>query len=227
MSMEKQKLRKLKREEENFKEYVEAVAEKRRMKKNERIAGGAAVLMILAILPYMWGFEYLKFCLHKNQVTVSNITMLDKGWSEEHNRYSIDFSFTADFKHFNVYSFDVHTLVYKNGEFIGHIRTSTNGNIEKEFDDTIYEVFETNSTQTINFTFLSNWHTLEKSEDFFKELYNGNPEDYTFEIRVICVYFVDGTTVGYSGLDDLKYYYDEKAKMHIVDQYRWDYGYRW
>jgi hypothetical protein len=52
----------------------------------------------------------------------------------------------------------------------------------------------------------------------FKELYEGNLEEYTFVTNIICVDFTDGTMVGHYLflLDD--FYYDKNGIIHYKDQ---------
>lgn len=212
--------------EEACKERNYILAERRRKRKFERIMGAVAILLVLSIFPYIWTCQYIGFCFHKNQVDVGNMELAARGWSEQLEEYAIDFTVDIDVKRYDVSSIDFHTVVYKGDDFIGVIEGTLEGLTFKEIDGSERYVFEKNSEQTVYFT-LTGWRNLEKSDALFRELYYGNPEDYRFETNIICVWFADGTQVGYYFNLPFDYEYDENGKMHITESYKESHGYLW
>ena len=172
--------------------------------------------MAFSIFPYLWTIDYVKFCFHKNQAEVSNAQLVYCGWDEELEEHVVDFTVDVKIKNYDVKSIDFHILIYKGGTFIGHINTGVVGNTVKQIDGAERVVFEKKSQQTER-VYLSGGRAVEQAGDLFKELYFGNPEDYTFEVNLIAVYFEDGTDVGHFILFSMDYYYDENGKIHYND----------
>ena len=52
--------------------------------------GGVAIVFL--IIPYVWGAELIDFSIHENRVEVSEVAFVEKGWSETHEQYTIDFT---------------------------------------------------------------------------------------------------------------------------------------
>ncbi|MBQ9783901.1 MAG: hypothetical protein IJW29_00165 [Clostridia bacterium] len=202
------------KQEDSLEEIASELSKKRRQEQGRGFGKAIVILMIFSFFPYIWAFQYAGFLMHKNQARVGNVEMVARGWSESLEEYAIDFTVEVETKRYDVSSIDLHVLVYKGEQFIGHIRVDLTGNESINKDGTEYRVFKKGSTQTVYFT-LTGWRNLSESDPLFQELYNGDPADYTFVPKLICVYFADGTNVGYAALSNLDYQYDENGEIQF------------
>ena len=208
-------------------ELEEIRVKKRNEETFNRIIGGVAILMILSVFPYVWFFQYIDFCLHKNQVQVDNVRMVEYGLNDSKGEYFIQFYVDIETGKEEATLVSFHTLVYKKGKFIGHINSDIPGPILKEDGTTQYSVFNTKTARTVFFN-ISGGNNLTEADELFCELYNGNPDDYTFEVNFMGVMFTDGTTVGHAYLQDyFDYQYDENGEIHFTDNYLSKQGYWW
>ncbi len=206
---------------------LEEIREKRRNEENfNRITGGIAILMVMSIFPYVWFFQYVDFCLHKNQVQVENVRMVEQGWDEADEEHIVKFYVDMEFGREEAILVSFHTLVYKDDKFIGYINSDIPGPFLKEEDGSQYHVFDTNTETTMYFN-ISGGRQISKADALFRELYGGNPEDYTFVVVFMGAQFSDGTTVGHVYLDNMDFQYDENGEIHFSDNYLYQYGYWW
>ncbi len=208
--------RKEKEEAEALSEVERVLKEKRRKEEFNRFTGGIAILFIMSIFPYVYFFQYIDFCFHKDQVQVGEVRMVEQGWSDSLEEYAITFHVDMEFGKYEAYVVSFHTLIYKDGEFIGYLTSDLKGPVLKEEDGSRSHVFETNTKRTLYFTF-KGWRDLSKADPLFLELYNGKPEDYTFVTKLMGVGFTDGTTVGRTYMDFFDFEYDENGEIHFKD----------
>jgi len=207
-------------------ELEDRIVARKALKRMNKKYGGIALAIILALIPYVWGFSYLDFCLHKNQVQVDNVRMADRGWDEADGEHFIQFYVDMEFGREEANCVSFHTLVYKNGKFIGYINTDIDAPASNH-DGELRYAFDTKAEKTLYFN-VSGGNNLSKSGDLFRELYDGNPEDYTFEVKFMGARFTDGTTVGHIYLQDyFDYQYDENGEIHFTDSYLSKQGYWW
>ena len=184
-------------------------ARERRERQREMMSSplGWILLAALCLMPYIWTCNYISFCLHKNQIVLHETTCVGVGWREESDdyhsgEYYVDFAVDADFKRYDVSSFEMHTLVFKGERCIGHIKTHFSENQERR------------TSQTLRFGLSEN--QISTSDDsLFRELYYGDLTEYRFESRVIFAWYQDGTTVGV--WLPMFYEYDEQGNLHYND----------
>lgn len=206
---------------ETEKKYKERMGKKGVLK---ICASGAAIVFLL--FPYIWGVEYISFCNHEDRVEVSEVAFVEKGWSETHEQYTIDFTVDLEIDKFEAYAVDIHVLVYKGEEFIGWVPVTLEGNEFRDEDGSQYSVFPANEKHTMKFSFLG-WRNLETADPLFKELYYGNIKDYTFVTKLVGVGFIDGTDVGFMYMDNMDYTYNTEGEIQYDDYYLQKKGYWW
>ena len=188
--------------------------------------GGIALAIILSLIPYVWGFSYLDFCLHKNQVQVENVRMVERGWDDSKQEHFVKFYVDVEIGKYEVKNVFFHTLVYKNDQFIGYITSDMSGPTFKQDDMSQYYVFDAKTEPTMYFK-LSGGSNLSKADDLFRELYDGNPEDYTLVAKFMGADFSDGTSVGHVYMNNMDFDYDENGEIHFSDNYLSKKGYWW
>ena len=178
----------------------------------------AIILVICCIYPYLMIFEYINYCLHKNQVTIEQtvcegITWRDDGYigGTDYLNFSVEISF----KDKEVLAVGTHTLVFKGDKYIGHIQSRLEGTLEKNQEGNLVNYFEPNTTQKLYFHLSHPTNHSWDGYEIFKELYYGNAEDYTFVTNVIYVTFTDLIVVGHNGGS---YYYDENGTIYFKDE---------
>ena len=182
-----------------------------------KVSAGAIgmVLLLAGLSPFIDVFRYIDFCSRKNQVVIESTTC--EGFTQgddgkDYYNFSINVSFGKD----EVNNFDVHTLVFKGDEFIGHIKSNFQGTSSHHDKSHYGKYFEANSNQKLEFSIAHTRGYSWNGHEIFEELYYGNLEDYTFVTNIICVYFYDGTWVGQAG--SFSYYYDEKGQIHYNEE---------
>ena len=186
-------------------------------------SGGALILLLLCINPYIQFFKYMKFCQHKDQVIIEQTSC--EGFTHNDNDgyyYGTDylnFSIDVSFKDEEVVSFNAHTLVFKGDKYIGYIASDFWGTSERMTEHGNTRVyFESNTTQKLYFHISHPTNTSWQNDALFKELYEGNLEEYTFVTNIICVDFADGTMVGHYLSLPGDFYYDNNGIIHYKDQ---------
>ena len=168
---------------------------------------GGGVAIIFLLFPYIWGVEYIKFCNHEDRVEISEVAIVEKGWSESHDEYAIDFTVDLEIDKYEAYAVDIHVLIYKGDEFIGWLPVTLNG-IEHRYEDgSEYSVFPANEKHTMTFSFLGG-RNLATADELFQEVWYGDEDDYTFVTKFMGVGFIDGTDVGYLYMDFQDYTYN-------------------
>ena len=188
--------------------------------------GSLALGIILALIPYVWGFQYLDFCMHKNQVQVENVRMVEQGWDDSKQEHFVKFYVDVEIGRYEAINVSFHTLVYKNDKLIGYVSSDMAGPTFKQDGMHQYHVFDAKSEQTMYFK-ISGGSNLSKADDLFRELYDGNPEDYTFVVNFMGAQFKDGTTVGHVYMNNMDFDYDENGEIHFSDNYLSKQGYWW
>lgn len=182
-------------------------------------SGGAIVLMLLCLYPYIQLFHYVDYCAHKNQIVIEQTVC--QGFTWEGDRYyngvdRLNFSVDVRFKGKEVAYMVIHTVVRKDGRYVGYIKTEFTGNCTRMEDNTPHYYFEKRTRQTLDFYMEHITGASWSGEELMEELYNGNLADYTFDSDVIYATFADGATVGAHLFLDSDFYYDEKGKLHIT-----------
>lgn len=178
----------------------------------------AIVFVICCIYPYIMIFEYIGYCLHKDQVTIEQTVYEGITWRDEGYVGGTDylnFSVEIAFKKKEVSKVYAHTLVFKDNKYIGHIQSTFEGTSEKRQDATLVYYFEPNSIQKMYFHLSHPTNRSWENNEVFKELYYGNAEDFTFTTNVIYVAFTDGVVVGHNFAT---YYYDENGIIYYKDE---------
>lgn len=188
--------------------------------------GSLALGIILALIPYVWGFSYLDFCLHKNQVQVENVRMVEQGWDDSKQEHFVKFYVDVEIGKYEVTNVSFHTLVYKNDKIIGYLSSDMSGPTFKQDGMHQYHVFDAKTKPTMYFK-ISGGSNLSNADDLFRELYDGNPEDYTFVAKFMGAQFEDGTTVGHVYMNNMDFDYDENGEIHFSDNYLSKQGYWW
>ena len=189
------------------------------------IAGSGAAIVFL-LFPYVWGAELIDFSIHENRVEVSEVAFVEKGWSETHEQYTIDFTVDLEIDKYEAYAVDIHVLIYKGEEFIGWLPVTLEGNEFRDDDGSQYSVFPANEKHTMKFSFLGG-RNLQNADPLFKELYNGKINDYTFVTKLVGVGFIDGTDVGFMYMDSMDYTYNTDGEIQYDDYYLQKKGYWW
>lgn len=181
--------------------------------------GGAIVLALLCLYPYIQLFHYVNYCSHKNQIDIGQTVC--HGFTWDGDRYyngvdRLDFSVDVRFKNKEVAYMVIHTVVRKDGRYVGYIKTEFTGNCTRMEENTPQYYFEKRTRQTLDFYMEHITGTSWSGEELMQELYNGNLEGYTFDSDVIYATFADGTIVGVHLFLDSDFYYDEKGKLHVT-----------
>ena len=184
--------------------------------------GAAFILLLLCIHPYIQIIKYFDFCLHKEQVVITQTICEGFTWNDNNSYYNgidyLNFSIEVSFKRKEVVSFDAHTLVFKGNTYIGYIDSDFLGTSQRIEDNSTRAYFEPNTTQKLYFHISHPTNTSWQNDKLFKELYYGNLEDFVFITNIICVYFTDGTMVGHYLFLPSDFYYDENGTIHYKDQ---------
>jgi hypothetical protein len=183
--------------------------------------GSILILILLCIYPYVQVFNYIGFCQHKEQVIIEQTVCEGFTWNDENSYYDgvdyLNFSIDVSFKTKEVAVFNVHTLVFKGDKYIGYINSDFLGTSQRTEDGNSQAYFETNTKQTLYFHISHPRNTSWQNDALFKELYEGNLEEFTFVSNIICVNFTDGTTVGHSLVLQSDFYYDENGRIYYKD----------
>ena len=196
--------------------------EKKEYPKGPSRLGAAIILLLLCILPYIQIVKYFDFCLHKEQVVVTQTICEGFTWNDDNSYYNgvdyLNFSIEVSFKKREVVSFNAHTLVFKGDEYIGYIDSDFQGTSQRMEENGMYAYFEPNTTQKLYFHISHPTNTSWQNDELFQELYYGDLEDFVFKTNIICVYFTDGTVVGHYLSLPSDFYYDENGIIHYKDQ---------
>ena len=207
-----------------FMRWIEQIKKREREERQRRFVGAIGILMILSLYPYIWGVQLIGYCMHIHQVSVGEVTMLESGWSDALEEYVVRFSVDVEVGRYAATHVQLHTLIYKNDKFIGYLTSDLRGQTLRQGKNSDYYVFEAGSRQTAYFD-LKGWRNLETAEALFRELYYGDPEDYTFVTRLMGVAYEDGTDVGHLYLSVLDFGYDENGQLHFSENYLLGNGY--
>lgn len=184
--------------------------------------GAAFMLLILCIHPYIQIVKYFDFCLHKEQILVTQTICEGFTWNDNNSYYNgmdyLNFSIEVSFKKKEVVSFNAHTLVYKENKYIGYIDSDFLGTSKCIEENSTRSYFEPQTTQKLYFHISHPTNTSWQNDELFKELYYGDLQDFVFITNVICVYFMDGTVVGHYLFSPSDFYYDGNGIIHYKDQ---------
>ena len=180
------------------------------------------ILCLLCLHPYIQIFKYVDFCLHKEQVVIHETICEDIVWVDDNSYYDgvdyINFSIGTSFKKKMVASFNAHTLVFKDNHYIGYINSDFTRNNQQTQTNVTQSSFEPNSTEKLYFHISHPTNTSWQNHELFKEIYEGNMDDFHFITNIICVYFEDGTMVGHYLFLPSDFYYDENGVIHFKDK---------
>ena len=184
--------------------------------------GAILILTLLCLHPYIQMIKYIDFCLHKEQIVITQTVCEGFTWNDDNSYYDgvdyLNFSVEVSFKRKEIVSFNAHTLVFKDDKYLGYINSDFIGTSQRVKDNTTRAYFETNTTQKLYFHISHPTNTSWQNDELFKKLYYGNLDDFKFVTNIICVYFTDGTMVGhYLSLPD-DFYYDENGMIYYKDQ---------
>lgn len=230
LALEEKKMSRLTREErkelERRVELEEIREKKRKEERTAKIVGGIGILVLLSLFPYIWFFQYIDFCFHKNQVQVENVRMVEQGWDDSKGEHFIKFYVDVEVRKYDITNVSFHTLVYKEGKFIGYINSNIAGPTFKQDGTSQYSVFEAETNPTMYFK-ISGGRNLSNADDLFRELYDGNPEDYTFVVNLMGADFEDGTSVGHVYMTSMDFGYNENGEIQFSDNYLFSKGYWW
>ena len=181
------------------------------------IARGAVMILIIFALagPYIDVFRYANFCNHKEEVVIESVEYEGITNGNDGKDY-INFSLEVSIGEYEVNQIVVHTLVYKGDKFVGYIQTYFKGNLSRPHKNSdAGKYFEAESRQTLKFSIEHTRGYSFDGEELFKELYYGDPEEFTFVPNIISVDYYDGITVGnHFGITD---YYDENGQIHFAE----------
>ena len=180
--------------------------------------GGGLIMAILCIYPFIHAINYIDFCTHKNQVIIEETVCEGFSYDASGNHGNgvdyLNFNIDVTFKKKEVSRFTVHTVVLKNGKYVGYIKTDFEGNCRRMDENVPIFYYDTQTRQTLKFNMSHDSGTSWSGKELMKEIYDGDLEDYSFESEVIMVNFTDGTMVGRFLLFDNNFYYDENGKFH-------------
>ena len=186
--------------------------------------GSVFILLLLSLHPYIQAIKYIGFCLHKEQVIVEKTVCEGFAWDDDNIYYNgvdyLNFSIEVSFKKKEVVSFNAHTLVFKGNQYVGYIESDFMGTSQRVEKENTRAYFKTNTKQTLYFHVSHPRNTSWQGEELFKEIYEGNLEEFKFVTNIICVYFTDGTMVGHYLHLPSDFYYDENGRIYYKDQNR-------
>ena len=136
-------------------------------------SGGAIVLMLLCLYPYIQLFHYVDYCAHKNQIVIEQTVC--QGFTWEGDRYyngmdRLNFSVDVRFKGKEVAYIVIHTVVRKDGRYVGYIKTEFTGNCTRMEDNTPHYYFERRTRQTLDFYMEHITGTSWSGEELMEEL---------------------------------------------------------